>query len=81
MLMITLVFLLNIFLVVRLLMNQCHSFRVHMYHHYICYVIITSLSNIIAMFSFLQLVNRNERKEEFSRDDLPFVFPNDLVNE
>ena len=42
MLMITLVFLLNIFLVVRLLMNQCHSFCHH--EHYICYGIITSLS-------------------------------------
>ena len=28
-----------------------------------------------------QMVNRNERKEEFSRDDLPLIYQNDLVNE
>ena len=28
-----------------------------------------------------QMVNRNERKEEFRRDDLPLIYQNDLVNE
>merc|ERR1719244_923659 len=43
------------------------------------YMLIITL--VFLLNVFLVLVNRNERKEEFSRDDLPFVYPNDLVNE
>ena len=32
-------------------------------------------------FYFWQMVSRNERKEEYRRDDLPLIYQNDLVNE
>ena len=33
------------------------------------------------ILSFWQMVSRNERKEEYRRDDLPLIYQNDLVNE
>jgi len=39
------------------------------------------ITMVVLLNCFLVMVNRNERKEEFSRDDLPLIYQNDLVNE
>jgi len=43
---------------------------------YMLMIMLVALLNV-----FLVLLSRNERKEEYSRDDLPFIYQNDLVNE
>ena len=81
MLMITMVVLLNCFLVVRYIFITIILIREEKILILVNYSHTPHPSRSPISILVWQMVNRNERKEEFRRDDLPLIYQNDLVNE